>query len=322
MIPKITLEEHFISEAVRNSPSVSKFAFHKHPPDVVEKLFEIGDGRILDMNDGEISLQVVSSIPALEPADVCRRTNLQLAEAIRKNPSRLAGFASLPMGDPDAAIAELEFCVKELEFVGTLIPNHANGTFYDGKEYYGFWERAQQLDIPVYLHPAAPSPDNRKYFVGNYDPDFTQIVSTNVWGWHSDVAVHVLRLYACGIFDKLPRLKLVIGHMGEMMPFMIERINARLMESWGTLDRGFLTVWAKNIWITTSGMWYLGPMACLLRAVKVDRILYSVDYPLERHSYGLKFIHDLEESGMVTKEELEMILYKNAEKLLRVKAKV
>jgi predicted TIM-barrel fold metal-dependent hydrolase len=320
MIPTITLEEHFISEAVRNSSSVTNLALHMFPAEVRENLFSLGEKRIADMDKGEVSLQVVSSIPGLEPPDICRATNLQLVEAIRKNPTRFAGFACLPMGIPVAAAAELEYCVKELGFVGTLIPNHAAGTHYDGEEYYPFWEKAQDLDVPVYLHPTPPSPGQRRYFEGNYPPGLAQIMSQQVWGWHADVAVHVLRLYSSGLFDKFPKLKLVIGHMGEMMPYMIERIQVRMTKNWGSHKRGFLTVWAENVWITTSGMFYLGPMACLLRAVKIDRILYSVDYPLENHSDGVKFIRDLQESGMVTKEELEMITYKNAEKLLGVKA--
>ena len=321
MIPTISLEDHFISEAVQSSQSETSLALHMFPPEVRENLASLGTKRISDMDKGDISLQVISHIPGLESPDVCRKTNTQLLGAIKAHPTRFAGFACLPMADPSAAAVELEYCIKELGFVGTLIPNHAAGAYYDSEEYFPFWEKAQELDTPVYLHPTPPSPGQKQYFQGNYPPELAQIMSMQVWGWHADVAVHVLRLYASGLFDRLPRLRIVIGHMGEMLPFMIERIQVRMTSNWGSHKRGFLTVWAENFWVTTSGMWYLGPMACLLRAVKIDRILYSVDYPLESNLDGSQFIRDLQNSGLVTEEELEMIAYKNAEKLLGVKAK-
>jgi len=239
MLPTITLEEHYISEAVRSSESVTKLALHQFPPSVQVNLFDIGKNRIKDMNEGGISLQVISHIPALEQLETCQKANNQLVEAVKAHPTRFAGFAFLPMADPSAAATELERCVKELGFVGTLIPNHAGGTYYDGEAYYPFWERAQELDIPVYLHPTPPSTAQREPFKGNYPDDVAQLFSMQVWGWHADVALHLLRLYASGLFDKFPKLKLVIGHMGEMLPFMIERIEARLTQNWGQGPAGF-----------------------------------------------------------------------------------
>ena len=321
MIPTISLEDHFISEAVRSGQSVTNLALHMFPAKVRECILDIDEKRIADMDEGGVSFQVISHIPGLEPPEICRKANLQLLDAVKKHPTRFAGFACLPMGDASAAATELEHCVKDFGFVGALIPNHAAGTYYDGEAYYPFWEKVQQLDIPIYLHPTPASPGQREYFRGNYPREVAQIMSAQVWGWHADVAVHVLRLYASGLFDKFPKLRLVIGHMGEMLPFMKERVEVRMKENWGSRKRGWLQVWEENFWITTSGMWYLGPMSCLLRSASIDRILYSVDYPLESNLDGKQFIEDLQKSGMVTEEELEMIAYKNAEKLLGVKAK-
>lgn len=319
MTPKITLEEHFISDAVRQSQAVKNLNLHMFPPKVLQRLCSLSDDRVADMDDGEVSIQVVSHIPETQPADVCRKANLEIAEAVRQFPRRYAAFAFLPMADPAAAAAELDFCVKELGFVGTLIPSHAHGTHYDGEEYRQFWVKAQELDVAVYLHPTPPSELQRKYYSGNYPAALGTLMAMQVWGWHADVAVHVLRLYASGLFDQYPKTKLVIGHMGEMMPFMLERIDVRLTSNWGSHRRGFPEVWAENLWITTSGMFYLNPMSCLLHAVSIDRILYSVDYPLEDHADGLKFIAQLRESGMVSEEDLDKILYKNAETLLKIK---
>ena len=321
MLPTITLEEHFISEVMSSSQSVKSLALHQFPPTVRSNLLDIGERRIRAMDESNISLQIISHVPALAPLDLCQQANHQLAEAVKARPSRFAGFAFLPMGDPSAAAVELERCVKELGFVGALIPNHAAGVYYDGESYASFWRRVQQLDVPIYLHPTPASAAQRDYFAGNYPDELTQLFSTQAWGWHADVAVHLLRLYASGLFDKYPKLKIVIGHMGEMLPFMVERIEARLTGNWGSMTRGFTTVWEENVWVTTSGMFYMGPFACLIRTVKKDRILYSVDYPLEDNADGDRFLKEVEKSGWLTEEELHMFAYKNAENLLGVKAK-
>ncbi|KAH8892191.1 2-amino-3-carboxymuconate-6-semialdehyde decarboxylase [Thozetella sp. PMI_491] len=319
MIPSITLEEHYISEAVQSSVSVTKLALDKHPPAVRDNITELGAKRIAHMDEAGVALQVISHVPALETLDTCRKSNSQLAAAVSAFPTRFAGFAFLPMADPAAAADELERCVKDSGFVGTLIPNHAAGVYYDGAAYDVFWERAQQLDVPVYLHPSPPSETLRDHFRGNYPDEVVQLLSTQGWGWHADVALHVLRLYTSGLFDKFPRLKLVIGHMGEMLPFMTERIEARLTNNWGSRERGWMTVWNENLWITTSGMFTMGPFACLIRTVKIERILYSVDYPLEDNMDGRRFLDEVQKSGWLTEEQFKMFAYKNAEELLKVR---
>ena len=319
MIPSITLEEHYISEAVRSSVSVTKLALDKHPPAVSENIIELGAKRIANMDQGGIALQVISHVPAVENLEICQKANRQLAAAVSAHAKRFAGFAFLPMADPAAAADELERCVKEAGFVGTLIPSHAAGVYYDGAAYDVFWERAQQLNVPVYLHPCPPSTTQREHFTGNYPDEVAQLLSTQGWGWHADVALHVLRLYTSGLFDRFPRLQLVIGHMGEMLPFMVERIEARLTNNWGSRTRGWMTVWNENLWITTSGMFTLGPFACLIRTAKIERIMYSVDYPLEDNMDGSRFLEEVRKTGWLTEEQFEMFAYKNAERLLNVK---
>lgn len=322
MLSFISLEDHFASEAIRSSPNVDRFGFDLFPIKVQEDMYDLSDRRIRDMDKGNVSLQVVSSIPALEPLEICRETNDQLAGAVKKSEGRLAGFAMLPMADAQAAADELERCVKNLGFLGALIPNHAGGQYYDADAYRLFWKRAQDLDVPIYLHPTPPTPKMRLNYEGNYPPQVTSIFSQQGWGWHSDVALHVIRLYASGLFNPgvCPRLKLVIGHMGEMLPFMIRRINTRLNANWKPQERTLLTIWAENIWITISGMWDLAPFACLIRSTSIDRILYSVDWPFESTEDGRNFMEAVEKSGLVNKRELEMIAYRNAEELLKVKA--
>ncbi|EFQ29588.1 amidohydrolase [Colletotrichum graminicola M1.001] len=141
------------------------------------------------------------------------------------------------------------------------------------------------------------------------------------FGWHQETGLAVLRLFAAGLFDAVPGVKMVIGHFGEMLPFMMERVE-KLSPRWGARGRGWRRVWEENIWVTTSGVWGLAPLACVLRNTPVDHVLYSVDYPFEKNENGLAWVRELRDSGMVTPEELDKIAYRNAEKLLRVKAPV
>ncbi|KAK2037815.1 amidohydrolase [Colletotrichum somersetense] len=141
------------------------------------------------------------------------------------------------------------------------------------------------------------------------------------FGWHQETGLAVLRLFAAGLFDAVPGVKIIIGHFGEMLPFMMERVE-KLSPRWGARERSWRRVWEENIWVTTSGVWGLAPLACVLRNTPVDHVLYSVDYPFAKNEDGLVWVRELRESGMVTPEELDKIAYRNAEKLLRVKAPV
>ena len=274
MLPLISLEDHFLATSVVDSSSSSKIPFNMYPSSVFENLIDLDERRLANMDRGNTVVQVVSHLQSVEPLQVCREANNQLAEAVKRNKGRLNGFAILPMGEPAAIPDELDRCVKTLGFLGALIPNHTNGSYYDDQAYWPMFERAQELDVPLYLHPAPPV--DLKFAEGNYSQDVAKLLSGPALGWHTDVAFHVIRLYACGLFDRYPSLKIIIGHMGETLPFMVERINRMLSRRWGSKDRGFLTVWRENFWITTSGMFELGPFACLLRTVSPDRILYSM----------------------------------------------
>jgi predicted TIM-barrel fold metal-dependent hydrolase len=145
------------------------------------------------------------------------------------------------------------------------------------------------------------------------------ILSTFGWGWHADCGLHFLRLYSGGVFDRFKNLKIILGHNGELVPFLLERTNAAL-NVMAPRDRTLKQVWDENIWVTTSGMFTLPPFYCLLKTTKIDRILYSVDYPFANNSDGVEFIRELSNSGLVTEEQIEMIAYRNAESLLNVKA--
>ena len=317
--PLITLEEHFFSTECITAFEGRYSEQLKHLPGLASQLADLGDIRLRDMDAGKVSLQVISHGPGNPSASQCRAANEQLSTAVGKNKTRFAGFAVLPMAEPRLAAEELIRCVKEFGFVGALVDNHVDGKYYDGDEYHPVFEAAQKLDVPIYLHPTWPSEDMMPRYTGNFSAGAAASIGASGLGWHSDVANHILRLFASGLFDHYPKLKIIIGHMGEMLPFMLQRI-CDLSIRWGKFERSFKQVWDENIWITTSGVWSLDPMATILRNTRIERILYSVDYPFARNEKGLGWMEEFERSGMVGREGLEMIAYKNAEALLRIQA--
>ena len=322
MAPFITLEEHFLSTPIWNATAAKYSEQLKHVPKVQEQLRDLDHIRIQEMDNGNVALQVVSHAPggAVLGLQENAAANDQLTEAIKRHPQRFAGFATLPMLQPVDASAELERCVKQLGFVGALVDNHAGGTFYDGKEFWPVFETAEKLNVPIYLHPNFPDDELSARYKGNFTDGAALSMGTSGFGWHSETALHVMRLFAAGVFDAFPKLKIIVGHFGEMLPFMLGRIS-QLSVRWGDRRKNFRQVWDENIWITLSGVWSVDPMACILRNTKIERILYSVDYPFANNQWGVEFMKTLRQSGLVSEEQYNMIAYKNAEVLLGVKAR-
>jgi len=324
-IPLITLEEHFISQAVldyyaRQGVETTLPESHSH---IMTSLRDVGTQRLKSMDVGRVSIQVIShrpnSIPL--PPEVCMAANNELYEAISSSPSpdRFAAFAMLPTLHPEAAAKELDRCVSELDFVGSLIDNMAGGRFYDDTFFWPIFAAHEKLDVPVYLH-AAPHPlTEASSFHGNYAPQVSAFLANHGFSWHAEVALHLLRLFASKLFDTHPHLKVILGHMGEMLPFQLDRIHKLIQRTWPASSkprRHLLQVWHENIYITTAGMFSLAPMACLIHMCCADKVLYSVDYPFCSNQEGLRFMHQLQNSGMVNEDDFEAIAHKNAERLL------
>ena len=322
MVQIITLEEHYRdAEAVATCP---KDETQRYAEATVAKLVSVGAERIPNLKENGIAIQVLSHAPCNPSPEGCKGANDRLAGIISKNPDRFAGFALIPLSDPTYAAKELERCVKVHSFVGTLINSHYRGEYLDDKKFWPIFEAAEKLDVPVYIHPSFPTEENLNLrFKGDYPIVVANSLGAFCWGWHVDTGLALLRLYFGGVFDKFPKIKIVIGHMGEMLPYQLDRIlgNYSLARNSIGIKKGLREVIDDNIWITTSGMFSLDPMACLVRVIKRDRIMLSIDYPFSANESGRKFIEDLEKSGMVTPEELEDIAYKNAERLLGIKVK-
>lgn len=327
--PLIALEEHFWAQAAVDFYS-SKSLDDPYNSTVLlrrcrEDLLDLGDQRLGSMKENGVTLQVLSNAASFLALDLptCKKTNDEVARAAASHPRNFAGFATIPMKDPDQACSELRRCIQDLKFVGALIDNTCEGRFYDDPYFWPFFETAQELDVPVYLHPSYNEQTKPLLYDGNYPDAVAQTLSMHAWGWHAENAVHILRLFAAGFFDRFPRLKLILGHMGEMLPYQLDRIIRITSHQWPMAgvkpERPLQQVWDENIWITTSGMFALAPMATLLRQCKPDRILFSIDYPFARNEWGIEFLKELKDSGMVTQDVLEDIAYRNAEKLLKIK---
>ena len=320
--PFITLEEHFLAQATRNFYAAAGTV---HPDDggyATAKLVEIGNERLKSMNDSGVSVQIISHSPNSLALDLttCEKVNDELYERIGLYPDRFGGFATLPMKYPQDASKELYRSVQELDFLGALIDSNTEGKFYDDPFYWPVFEAAVDLDVPIYLHPNLNERTKPLLYDGNYSAAVATSMSRYAWGWHSETAIHFLRLFAAGLFDHYPKLKLVLGHLGEMLPFELDYIQAITDPQWPT-TRKLREVWDENIWITSSGMFSLAPMAAVARQSKPDRVLFSVDYPFDENKQGLDFMIALKAGGLVSDEELEGMAYKNAESLLKVKVK-
>lgn len=274
------------------------------------------------MDAGNVNIQVLSESAGSSscPPEALTADNNALSATARAQP-RFKAFAALPMRYPAAAAAELERCVKELGFVGALIDSHLeDGRYYDAEEFWCVFAKAVELDVPIYIHPTTPMPNVQEaLYSGNYDDAIATGLGISCWGWHVDTALSVLRLYGAGVFWKFPKLKVVIGHMGEMLPFQLARFDEKMRQLWPDAKKTFKEVWDQNIWLTTSGMFTLAPMACLLRNTKIEKIMYSVDYPYSDTTQGEKFLRELRESGLVSEEQFQMIASKNAANLLKIK---
>jgi predicted TIM-barrel fold metal-dependent hydrolase len=314
----IALEEHSAAQVTFDAATAAGIPNQLFPKVVIGNLLDLGPRRLNSIDRGKMSIQVIPHLPTVETPEMCCAVNDQFFKAVGNSGGRFRGFSTLPMGNPEAVPAELERCVKQLGFVGALIPNHARGTYYDGKAHWPMFEKAQGLDVPIYIHPT-PVNDLQQY-AGNYDLVVQTLIAGPAICWHTEIAMHLLRLYASGVFDAYPRVKIILGHNGEVLPFMVDRVEKVFSHMWQgrQLDREWMTVWNENVRITTSGMFHLGPLLCCLKMCIPDKIMYSLDYPFEDPKEGAEFMEQLEKSGLVSPEQFEMICSGNAKKLLRL----
>jgi len=288
-----------------------------------DQLGDLGSMRLADMDANGIDLQVISHVaPAAQGLDGAeglaraREANDQLAVAVRAHPGRFAGFATLPTADPRAAADELERATGELGFVGALVNSTLgpNGAFLDDARFDPLLDRFERLDAPLYLHPAPPSPALREALYSGLPPAVAARLATAAWGWHAEVGLHVLRMVAAGVFDRHPGLRLIIGHCGEMLPFMLARIDAVLrLDGLALAPSGYFS---RNVWVTTSGLFSIPPVMCTVQVVGIDRVLFSVDYPFGSNAAGRALLDTLP----LSPDDKAKIAGGNAERVLGLKS--
>jgi len=319
----ITLEEHFISPAYLDGPGrwMKEQALKTGFPSAktFEQLSDLGAGRIAEMDAAKIDVQVLSlnapGVEQLETAEavaVAREANDYLGDAVRRNPSRLGGFAALASSDPGAAVAELERTVRTYGFKGAMINGHTRGRYLDDPFFWPIFEAAVSLNVPVYLHPTPPPKPVIEASYSGFSPFITQMFAGAGWGWHIETGVHVVRIILGGVFDRFPKLQLAVGHLGEALPFMLQRLD--FMSPAATkLQRPISSYLRENVHYTFSGFNFTSVFMNLLLEVGVDRIMFSVDYPYGSMAHARSFLEQLP----LSPADREKIAHGNAERLLK-----
>jgi 2,3-dihydroxybenzoate decarboxylase len=283
MIRKIALEEHFLSPGYEKywEPTVANVD-PKLASTLLARLTDFGEMRLKAMDDAGISRSILAIAgPGVQserdPATAlknARRSNDFLAGEAQKRPDRYSGFAHLPMQDPRGAADELERCVRDLKFVGAMINGHTFGQYLDHPSLHPFWERAEALGVPIYIHPTDPVTPSAALEGFNG-------LRRATWEWGFETGSHALRLVFGGLFDRFPRAKVMLGHLGETLPFLLWRFDSRAAFQGLKLNKPPSQYIRENVAVTTSGMCSAEPLNCTLAALGRDRVMFAADHPFE-----------------------------------------
>ncbi len=299
----ITLEEHCASPGFVAGPGRAFMDRLEGRGDHFDAVFwnlqDIGDARVARMDAAGIDVQVLSvSAPGVEQADmeeqvsVSTEINDWLAEGVKRHPTRFAAFATLPIAAPDKAAEELDRRVAQ-GFKGPLINGHTRGRYLDDKFFSPILERAEALDVPIYIHPTIPPKPVVDAYYSGFSPGVDAIFSIAGWGWHIETSVHVIRMILGGAFDRHPKLQVVIGHMGEGLPFFLRRMAQSMPQQLTKLERPVDAYLRENIHYTTSGYNFAAPFLNLLLEVGVDRIMFSADDPYQSMEESVAFLKQI-----------------------------
>ena len=296
---KIALEEHFaIAETLGDSRGYFPDRVWQ---EVKSRVLDIHDRRLAEMDEHGIAMMVLSlNAPAVQaipdPAqarDIARKANDYLAEQVQKRPDRFAGLAALAMQDPDGAARELERCVKELGFRGALVNGFSQvndpetAVYYDLPQYRPFWATAERLDVPFYLHPRNPLPRDATIYQGH------SWLLGPIWAFGHETAVHALRLMGSGLFDAHPRLNIILGHLGENLPYAMWRVdnaNGWIEDRHNyPAKRRMRDYFCANFHITTSGNFHTQALIDAMLVLGADRIMFSADWPFENIDHAARW---------------------------------
>ena len=313
----IALEEHYFDPEVKRHIGAAERTGGSR---IAAQLDDVGQGRIAEMDAAGINVQVLShGAPSVQKiADpelavrLARGANDRLAETVAAHPDRFAGFAMLPTADPEAAADELERTVTQLGFKGAMVHGLANGVFLDDRRFWPIFARAEALDVPLYLHPAPPHPAIVEAYYKEYVEKFPNILRA-AWGFTVETATQGVRLVLSGLFEAHPRLKIILGHFGEGLPFMLWRINMGFARD-GVAPSWFRDAFCAHFWVTTSGFFSDPALLHCIQELGIDRILFSVDYPFVENAPGAEWVQRIPLSA----EDRAKILSGNAKRLLKM----
>ena len=317
-------------------PYIIALEEHYHDPEVVAamsgkmegranealraKVDDVGALRIKEMDEAGVDFQVLShGAPSTQRVSgeaavaLARKVNDKLHHAVEAHPTRFAAFGALPTDQPKAAADELERIVTKLGFVGAMVHGQCNGVFFDDKRFWPIFERAQALDVPLYLHPAVPN----AAVVDLYFKDYLATnpgIATAGWGFTMETATLAIRMVLSGAFDAYPNIKFILGHLGETVPFSSWRINMTLGRD--PRGQGFRDKFMKHFYITTSGFFSNNALECCIKEMGLDRIMFSIDYPFVDNKSGTKWAL---EQLTLNEADKEQLLSGNARRILKLK---
>lgn len=328
----ISIEEHFTTkryiegleglEHLKYNPMESKSDKQKIIMDEFNrKLLDLEGDRLIDMDESGLNMQVLQfsghgldRMTSNVASDIARESNNILGELIKKYPNRFSGFAQLNMQDPKEAAIEIERCVTKLNLKGVVISGKCNGHYLDHESFTPVLEACEKLNVPIYLHPGEPSQELFEELYADLPNGIGGPLSISGWGWHMENCLHSLRLVLAGVFDKFPNLQIIIGHMGEGIPFYLDRADKKMAYGTSHLKKSIKEYFLSNFYITTSGFFSNETLNCALDVFGADRIIFAIDYPYSTNKEGIEFLN----SANLSEEDFEKISYKNAEKLLNL----
>jgi predicted TIM-barrel fold metal-dependent hydrolase len=328
----VTLEEHFTlpapggQNAVASASSSAAATGSGVVANAAEKMTDIGTGRIADMDRNGITVQVLSKAgihisPSADMFDgdeavrFARKFNDGFAQKIAERPDRFAAFAHLATSVPEAAADELERTVTAYGFNGALISGTIRGAFLDDPKFAPLLARAEKLGVPIYIHPGMPPADVRKAYYEGFPKNISFGLATFAWGWHYEVALHVMRLAVSGTMDKHRRLNFIVGHMGEGLPAMLARCEHQFRNDLSFLSRPLAKTITDQVYVTSAGFFTNPPFMAALETFGIDRLMFSVDYPYASNADGRAFLSNVPLSG----DDLARFAHGNADTLLKLK---
>lgn len=286
-----------------------------------EMLLDLENDRLNNMDEANLDMEVLQfsghgldKIDSSIATEIVRESNDILAKLINKYPKRFSGFAQLNMQDPKEAAVELERCVTKLNLKGAVISGKCNGHYLDHESFKPLLATAERLNVPIYLHPGEPSEKLFEELYSGLPNGVGNPLSISGWGWHMENCLHSLRLVLSGVFDEFPNLKIIIGHMGEGIPFYLDRADKKMAYQTTHLKKSIKEYFMSNFYITTSGFFSNETLNCALDVFGADKIIFAIDYPYSSNKEGMEFLN----STNLSEEDLEKISYKNAEKLLNL----